>query len=434
MYDSLGRKIQLEDPDVGTYYYRYDLTGNLVQQVGGGGNLITGDGYYREYNELNQLIRIRNGSNSTGNILEEHTYDPNGDRIKIKRFDAANTTIYTPYREWTQIRNSSGTYDFTYIYDGSILVARINPDGSKHYFHDDHLGSVSLITNQSGAIIEQTFFEPFGSVMAGGTAEDKLYTGQFSDELTNQYYYGARYYIHSRGQFGQPDSVIANVYDPQSLNRYSYVLNNPYKYIDPTGKEPVKDEAGTRNQAKEGEDKVIKKLKDEAAKSNKKLTAQEINKKLAEYYRSQYKRDNTPRYIYTTQKGWIDLYHYYSAASLSSRVGAGNTRDAGYIVELAQGISAIFTLFGKKGQEDSFFAIDDIPSNSAGTVQGEATKAMSADEARAYIEQQFEEMGATNPTNDPAYNRLNDAYSNSYSDRAYKVPWIFPFKVPGWWP
>jgi len=206
-YDSLGRKIQLEDPDIGTYTYKYDLAGNLIQQNGGGGNLITGDGYYREYNELNQLISVRNGSNSTGNILEEHTYDPNGDRIKIKRFDAANTTIYTPYREWTQIRNSSGTYDFTYIYDGSILVARINPDGSKHYFHDDHLGSVSLITNQSGAIIEQTFFEPFGSVMAGGTAEDKLYTGQFSDELTNQYYYGARYLYTLGGNSDSPTQL-----------------------------------------------------------------------------------------------------------------------------------------------------------------------------------------------------------------------------------
>jgi len=234
-HDSLGRKIQLEDPDVGTYYYKYDLTGNLVQQVGGGGNLITGDGFYREYNELNQLIRVRNGSNSAGNILEEYTYDPNGDRVKIRRYDSANTTVYTPYKEWTRIVNISGSYDFTYIYDGSTLVGRINPDGSKHYFHDDNLGSVSLITNQSGAIIEQTFFEPFGLVEEGGTAEDKLYTGQFSDDATGQYYYGSRYYLHIRGQFGQPDPIIKSVYDPQTLNRYSYVRNNPYINIDPTG-------------------------------------------------------------------------------------------------------------------------------------------------------------------------------------------------------
>ncbi len=182
------------------------------------------------------MIRVRNGSNSSAPILEEYTSDPYGDRVKINRYDSANTTVYTPYREWTQIRNSSGVYDFTYIYDGSTLVARINPDGSKHYFHDDHLGSVSLITNQSGAIIEQTFFEPFGSVMAGGTAEDKLYTGQFADELTGQYYYGARYYIPIRGQFGQADPIIQSAYNPQALNRYSYVWNNPYLYIDPDGR------------------------------------------------------------------------------------------------------------------------------------------------------------------------------------------------------
>ena len=245
-HDSLGRKIQLEDPDVGTYYYKYDLTGNLVQQVGGGGNLITGDGFYREYNELNQLIRVRNGSNSTGNILEEYTYDPYGNRVKIKRYDAANTTVYTPYREWTRIANISGTYDFTYIYDGSTLVGRINPDGSKHYFHDDHLGSVSLITNQSGAIIEQTFFEPFGSIMQGGTTEDKLYTGQFSDDLTGQYSFGGRYYLPGEHLFTSVDQIFYDIsrfkaipksiiYNPQGLNKYSYTLNNPYVYIDPSG-------------------------------------------------------------------------------------------------------------------------------------------------------------------------------------------------------
>ncbi len=72
-YDSLGRKIRLKDPDLGTWAYSYDVAGNLLSQVGGGGNLITGDSYYREYNELNQLIRIRSGNLSTGPVLEEYT-------------------------------------------------------------------------------------------------------------------------------------------------------------------------------------------------------------------------------------------------------------------------------------------------------------------------------------------------------------------------
>ena len=108
-YDSLGRKIKLQDPDLGTWTYTYDLNGNLISQVGGGGNLVTGDSYYREYNGLGQLQRVRNGNTSSGSILEEYFYDSNGDRIKINRYSytgGTNETIYTPYREWMQIRNS----------------------------------------------------------------------------------------------------------------------------------------------------------------------------------------------------------------------------------------------------------------------------------------------------------------------------------------
>jgi len=55
-YNSLGQKIQLDDPDLGIWKYEYDFAGNLVSQTGGGGNLVTGDNYYREYNGLGQLM------------------------------------------------------------------------------------------------------------------------------------------------------------------------------------------------------------------------------------------------------------------------------------------------------------------------------------------------------------------------------------------
>ena len=82
-YDSLGRRIALSDPDLGNWSYQYDLAGNLItQKQNGGGNLVSGDNYYREYDGLNQLIRIRNGSTSTGAVVEEYSYDPFGQRIK----------------------------------------------------------------------------------------------------------------------------------------------------------------------------------------------------------------------------------------------------------------------------------------------------------------------------------------------------------------
>src|SRR3989344_886536 len=50
----------------------------------GNGNLVTGDGKYREYNEFNQLIRVYEGNDTNGDILETYVYHPTEDRILIK--------------------------------------------------------------------------------------------------------------------------------------------------------------------------------------------------------------------------------------------------------------------------------------------------------------------------------------------------------------
>ena len=233
---SFGLEIFKENPDLGVWLYKYDQNGNLIFQSGGGGNLVTGDGYYREYDDFGQLVRVRNGSSVSSALLEEYVYDHSGQRIKIKRNDSANTTVYTPFKELMRVVNSTGSYDFTYVYEGNTLVARINPDGSKQYEHTDHLGSTSVITNQNGNVVENTSYTPYGEVVLGGDKEVRGYTGQFDDELTNQMYYGARYYDPSMGLFVQGDPEIQNIYDPQFLNHYTYVRNNPYVLVDPDGK------------------------------------------------------------------------------------------------------------------------------------------------------------------------------------------------------
>jgi RHS repeat-associated protein len=61
------------------------------------------------------------------------------------------------------------------------------------------------------------------------------YTGQRLDGSAGLLYYGARYYDPALGRFIQPDTLVPEPGNPQSLNRYAYVLNNPLKYTDPTG-------------------------------------------------------------------------------------------------------------------------------------------------------------------------------------------------------
>ncbi len=70
---------------------------------------------------------------------------------------------------------------------------------------------------------------------SGGAASKFQYTGQERDAETGLHYYNARYYDPHIRRFTQPDIFVQDIYNPQSLNRYSYAFNNPLKYTDPSG-------------------------------------------------------------------------------------------------------------------------------------------------------------------------------------------------------
>jgi RHS repeat-associated protein len=72
----------------------------------------------------------------------------------------------------------------------------------------------------------------------GNLATDKLFTGQRLDG-TGLYYYGARYYDPTIGRFISADPMVKSLANPQAFNRYSYVLNNPLKHVDPSGLIPI---------------------------------------------------------------------------------------------------------------------------------------------------------------------------------------------------
>jgi RHS repeat-associated protein len=74
--------------------------------------------------------------------------------------------------------------------------------------------------------------------MTGGSPTDDLFTGQKRDIATagsELYYYGARYYDPQIGRFISADIYVQNYNNPQMLNRYTYCLNNPLRYTDPSG-------------------------------------------------------------------------------------------------------------------------------------------------------------------------------------------------------
>ena len=108
---------------------------------------------------------------------------------------------------------------------------------SKYFYHNDHLGSVNVVTDIAGTRVQLNEYYPWGanSRASGNIDPDQRFTGQKLDPETGLYYYGGRYYDAEIGRFISGDPFVQDPYDPQNLNRFSYVINNPQNYIDPDG-------------------------------------------------------------------------------------------------------------------------------------------------------------------------------------------------------
>lgn len=109
-----------------------------------------------------------------------------------------------------------------------------------YYYHEDNLNSSTALSSGgiTGTQIEANVYYPFGrQQVASPQASFKVsrqFTGQIKDDETGLYYYNARYYDPLLGRFIQPDTIIAEIGNPQSYNRNSYCLNDPLTYTDPT--------------------------------------------------------------------------------------------------------------------------------------------------------------------------------------------------------
>jgi RHS repeat-associated protein len=199
--------------------FQYDANGNLIQD---------GTQCY-QYNAAN---RLENVTNCAGSLIARYWYDASG--RKIKSVENGVTTYY-PFPGYEARVNGSRLENTTYYFVGGEIVARKDSNGSMHYYHGDQLGSTSVITDANGAVEETTKYYPFGGIRSGGTKTKYLYTGQEFLSNVGFYDYGNRQRKTDPPTFMQPDPIIPDPYDPQALNRYSYVKNNPLKYADPTG-------------------------------------------------------------------------------------------------------------------------------------------------------------------------------------------------------
>jgi RHS repeat-associated protein len=200
--------------------YQYDNNGNMKSD---GLRTVT----YTPDNLPNDI--------TIGAAKTSFTYDGNGTRVKKAYGGMTRVYIDKLYDSYDGDSNN-------YIYAGNTRIALhwtnvpTQQDGTV-YYHPDHLGSTSIVTDDYGNKVEDIFYYSFGETRQDTGSGNLMhkYTGQELDYETNLYNYGARLYDPEIGRFISPDSIVPDFTNPQSLNRYAYTVNNPMRYNDPTG-------------------------------------------------------------------------------------------------------------------------------------------------------------------------------------------------------
>jgi RHS repeat-associated protein len=204
--------------------FTYNDNGNRTQKTNGD------DTWDYTYDYANRLIKVEENDSTIG----EYVYD--GDGKRLQKIENSITTTYI-YSGINTIFEENSTGSAGYIYGPTGLTSKrttINQEFNIYYYHKDHLGSIRSVTDFSKNIIVASTYHPFGETDVKEGSEHYLFNGKETDS-TGLYYYGARYYDSQVGRFITRDPLIGIFVNPQTLNRYTFCVNNPIKYIDLAG-------------------------------------------------------------------------------------------------------------------------------------------------------------------------------------------------------
>lgn len=213
----------------------YDAAGNM--QYDGNHNF-----YYDAAN------RIRSVDNN-----KPQEYDGDGRRVKNNEDAGGNITLYYLWSSVLgQVVADLGPGFYTnwgipyraYVYSpGGARVAQQSYDTGFTWIHNDHLGSSHKGTDSTGALVWRDELDPhgqwaYGWSPQGGYYHSRKFTGYERDYGSGTHHANARQYHHNNNRFMQADPLglaASDLRNPQSLNLYSYVQNDPVNFVDPSG-------------------------------------------------------------------------------------------------------------------------------------------------------------------------------------------------------
>ncbi|WP_437570523.1 RHS repeat-associated core domain-containing protein [Sorangium sp. So ce542] len=197
--------------------------------------------------------------------------DYDGDQRRIRKTTPAEQTVYAGdlYERVTDL--ATGAVEHRYTVRSSeravaVVTKRAGEEARTLYIHVDHLGSVDLLTEgrgeDAGKEVERRSYDAFGArrdpvTWRRAPAAEALpallargFTGHGSDDELGLVHMKGRLYDPKIGRFTTPDPVVSRPLFGQSWNAYSYVLNNPLAYVDPSGfQEAVPEDRGGSSRA-----------------------------------------------------------------------------------------------------------------------------------------------------------------------------------------
>ena len=231
----------------GAFRVAYDDNGNMVQ---------LGE-FQLTWDFKDRLVGVKSDQ-----MIAEYVYD-HADRCVLKHISYSDgepnaSSVVRYVDQHYEIRNGMPV---KYVYADQRRVARITdsltlisgpdapiPDSTLavRYYHQDHLGSTNVVADASGASLEEIAYYPYGHPrllhlqQSSGEPEPYKFSQKEFDGETGLQYFEARYFYGPLARFLSVDPVLKRntqspFEDPQRLNAYSYSLNRPLVYQDPSG-------------------------------------------------------------------------------------------------------------------------------------------------------------------------------------------------------
>ena len=216
---------------------------------------------------LNQLSGIGVTYDAAGNVTKDnlgnqpthdaenristvagYTYNYDGDGVRMEKAAGSAGTMYWTGSggEYLAETDLTATINEEYIFFNGQRIARVDrPSGTVHYYFSNNVGSHTMVTSATGVCEQDIDYFSYGGVIKDHCAtvpQHYKFTGKERDTESGLDMFGARYYGSSLGRFMTPDWAAkptavpyAHYGNPQSLNLYSYVQNNPTTVGDPDG-------------------------------------------------------------------------------------------------------------------------------------------------------------------------------------------------------